>query len=100
MEDTNKHETWSTLMAKIGTNYTERLQKAQNEYLTHARKAAEVQKGFQPVVPANTWQAWTEYATDFTQRSVLFWDTLRERGNTYREHIKAGTPRFWPSSGR
>jgi pimeloyl-ACP methyl ester carboxylesterase len=92
MEETNKQETWSTLLAKIGTNYAERVQKAQNEFMTHARKAAEVQKGAQPVAPANTWQAWTEYATDFTQRSVLFWDTLRERGNTYLEHVKAGTP--------
>jgi hypothetical protein len=27
-----------------------------------------------------------EYMIDAVQRSVLFWDTLRERGNQYREH--------------
>ena len=27
-----------------------------------------------------------EYATDFVQRQILFWDTLRQRGNQYREH--------------
>jgi pimeloyl-ACP methyl ester carboxylesterase len=32
------------------------------------------------------------YWTDFTQRSILFWDTLRERGNRYIEHVRAGSP--------
>ena len=27
-----------------------------------------------------------EYATDLVQRQILFWDTLRERGNQNREH--------------
>ena len=27
-----------------------------------------------------------EYATDLVQRQILFWDTLRQRGNQYREH--------------
>ncbi len=27
-----------------------------------------------------------EYATDFVQRQILFWDTLRQRGNQYRQH--------------
>ena len=27
-----------------------------------------------------------EYATDFVQRQILFWDTLRQRGNQNREH--------------
>ena len=26
-----------------------------------------------------------EYATDLVQRQILFWDTLRQRGNQYRE---------------
>ena len=33
--------------------------------------------------PANPWEAWNQaydYAVDFAQRSVLFWDTLRQRG--------------------
>src|ERR1044072_6641650 len=29
----------------------------------------------------------TEYAIDAAQRSVLFWDVLRQRGNQYREHM-------------
>ena len=27
-----------------------------------------------------------EYAADFVQRQILFWDTLRQRGNQYRDH--------------
>ncbi len=37
-------------------------------------------------------QAWFDYAIDATQRSVLFWDTLRLRGNAFIEHAKAGQP--------
>jgi hypothetical protein len=33
-----------------------------------------------------------EYAVDAVQRSVLFWDTLRERGNEYLSHAAAGKP--------
>jgi len=33
-----------------------------------------------------------EYAVDAAQRSVLFWDTLRQRGNQYREHLSETAP--------
>jgi uncharacterized protein DUF3141 len=33
-----------------------------------------------------------EYMTDAAQRSVLFWDVLRQRGNQYREHIAETVP--------
>ena len=32
------------------------------------------------------------YAVDWTQRWVLAWNTLRERGNNYLEHERAGLP--------
>ena len=35
---------------------------------------------------------WLGYATDFWERSVLFWDTLRLRGNQFIEHELAGKP--------
>jgi hypothetical protein len=28
-----------------------------------------------------------EYMIDATQRSILFWDVMRQRGNAYREHM-------------
>ncbi|MGF6810767.1 pimeloyl-ACP methyl ester carboxylesterase [Paraburkholderia sp. Clong3] len=35
------------------------------------------------------WGAW-HYTADFAQRSVLFWDALRQRGNEFIERNKAG----------
>ena len=34
---------------------------------------------------------WT-YMVDAFERGVLFMDTLRRRGNTYTEHLRAGEP--------
>src|ERR1700674_585170 len=45
-----------------------------------------------PMLP---WQAATsgaQYAVDFAQRSILFWDTLRQRGNNFLEHARKGFP--------
>jgi len=42
--------------------------------------------------PWEWWQGWGEYAVDFAQRSVLFWDTLRQRGNQFVAHERAGKP--------
>jgi len=33
-----------------------------------------------------------EYAVDATQRSILFWDTMRRAGNAFVEHEKDGCP--------
>ncbi len=41
------------------------------------------------------WELWAQgygYAVDLAQRSVLYWDTLRQRGNNYREHKRRGQP--------
>ncbi len=40
----------------------------------------------------NPWAEATSYWVDAAQRTVLFWDTLRERGNNWLEHEKAGKP--------
>jgi hypothetical protein len=33
-----------------------------------------------------------DYMVDAAQRSVLFWDTMRQRGNQYREHLAETAP--------
>jgi len=33
-----------------------------------------------------------EYLTDATERSLLFWDVMRQRGNQYREHLAEEAP--------
>jgi hypothetical protein len=45
-----------------------------------------------PVTPVQAWSDAARYWTDFSQRSLLFWDTLRQRGNNWLEHEKAGKP--------
>ncbi|HEU0199188.1 MAG TPA: DUF3141 domain-containing protein [Burkholderiaceae bacterium] len=45
--------------------------------------------------PASLWALWAhgpQYAVDFAQRSVLLWDTLRQRGNNFIEHERQGLP--------
>jgi pimeloyl-ACP methyl ester carboxylesterase len=88
----NKATDLFDLLGKIGRLYTTRVMDAQKAYMSHVQKLAIDPK--QPVgaLSENPWQAWASYATDFAQRSVLFWDVLRERGNNYIEHKKEGTP--------
>ena len=38
------------------------------------------------------WGAAVEYMIDATQRSVLFWDVMRQRGNQYRQHLAETAP--------
>ena len=42
--------------------------------------------------PLDLWRDASAYWLDFAQRSVLFADTLRRRGNNWLEHEKAGKP--------
>jgi len=42
-----------------------------------------------PVAP---WQAAWEYWVDAAQRTVLFWDVMRKRGNIFLEHEAKGKP--------
>ena len=44
------------------------------------------------MTPFGLFAAATEYAIDSAQRSVLFWDVLRQRGNQYREHMAENAP--------
>ena len=41
---------------------------------------------------ANPWQAGWDYWVDACQRTVLFWDVMRRRGNTFLEHEEKGKP--------
>jgi hypothetical protein len=45
-----------------------------------------------PDGPLSLWSAAVDYAIDATQRTVLFWDVLRQRGNQYLEHIEEKAP--------
>ena len=45
-----------------------------------------------PKTPFEFVRQWGEFGIDAAQRSVLFWDTLRRRGNQWLEHEAAGKP--------
>jgi pimeloyl-ACP methyl ester carboxylesterase len=47
---------------------------------------------FTPSAPWELWASGTQYAVDFAQRSLSFWDTLRQRGNNFIEHERQGLP--------
>ncbi|MGA8031227.1 MAG: DUF3141 domain-containing protein, partial [Casimicrobiaceae bacterium] len=72
-------------MQDAGTACTDRLRRAQSAF---------VQAGVpgNGANPQQLWQDWWQYGVDFAQRSVLFWDTLRERGNNWIAHEQAGKP--------
>jgi pimeloyl-ACP methyl ester carboxylesterase len=80
---------------KVSLLYGKRAKNAQEKY------SARMQKAFdesvrpllsQPVAPQELWAQWFEYTVDVAQRSVLFWDTLRQRGNDFVEHVRKGLP--------
>ncbi len=45
-----------------------------------------------PLTPLDAWSKGYEYLTDAAQRSILFWDTLRQRGNNFVERNQQGLP--------
>ncbi len=93
MEDQQKNASvLYDAMGKIGRLYTERAIQAQKGFMEHLQKTAVDPKLSIGVPPENPWQSWASYVTDAVQRSVLFMDILRERGNIYIEHVKEGSP--------
>jgi hypothetical protein len=52
------------------------------------------QEGKAAVGQALSWETadWPAYQRDVWQRTVLFWDTLRQRANNMLEHERAGLP--------
>ena len=65
--------------------YASRIREARNAYANVTTPAANLN-------PQHAFQQWFEYGVDFAQRSVLFFDTLRMRGNNWIAHEEAGKP--------
>jgi pimeloyl-ACP methyl ester carboxylesterase len=81
------------LSTKVARLLQRRLKLAQDRYATRVNEASRLAGA--PVVPMTPWDAWEgalQYGVDLAQRSILFWDTLRQRGNNYLEHESAGKP--------
>ena len=81
--------------SKVGLLLQKRLQLAQKRFSERVAKVSAEQQArasAKPASPWDLWSSWTQYATDLGQRTVLFWDALRQRGNQYLEHVQAGSP--------
>jgi pimeloyl-ACP methyl ester carboxylesterase len=81
------------LSTKVSLVFQKRARLAQERFAERLRQAysegAAEGKGFPPW---NAWAGWGDYCLDFAQRSILFWDTLRQRGNNFVEHTAQGMP--------
>ena len=76
------------LAEKVSKLLQRRVGIAQQHFEDRVREAYETNIKELQAQPTTPWQIWTDgarYAVDFAQRSVLLWDTLRQRGNEYVE---------------
>lgn len=83
------------LAAKIARVFQRRTQVAFERLFERAATVVEGQFSVFPQPPFDAWRRgveWWDYAVDLAQRSILFWDTLRQRGDNFLDHEKAGKP--------
>src|SRR4051794_1768572 len=79
--------------AKFAQVYQSRCAKALQDYVEATGQVTSAWlNAVQPLAPTELWRDVTQYWSDFGQRSLLFWDTLRQRGNNWLAHEKAGKP--------
>ncbi len=91
-QETKMTDNLFDLMGMIGRLYADRTLGAQKTFLERIQNAAMEAKPSEETPTENLWHAGVSYAIDFAQRSLLFWDVLRERGNIFFEHEKEGSP--------
>ena len=80
---------------KVAQLLQKRVELAQKHYRERLDQAAASLAGAvkqDPAAAVTAWSQWYDYATDAAQRTVLFWDTLRQRGNNFVAHTRAGLP--------
>ena len=80
--------------AKVAQLYETRVRKAIDHYNERVRKVQEDYVGSlaELTSPLDLFSSWGSYMTDSMQRGVLFLDALRQRGNQFLEHTRAGLP--------
>jgi pimeloyl-ACP methyl ester carboxylesterase len=72
--------------------YAKRVELAAKRYQASVAKAQQAAKANALASPMDLWRDWSAYAVDAGQRSVLYWDTLRQRGNQWLANERAGKP--------
>ncbi len=83
------------ISTKVAQLFRKRIDIAQAHYRERMTRAFNDGVAALMTTPKTPWEFWSqscEYAVDAAQRSVMFLDTLRQRGNNYREHTGKGQP--------
>ena len=81
------------LFNKVSLVFNKRAKGAKENFTQQLKAASESSDLWTvPSNPAKFWRDWYDYAVDTAQRSILFWDTLRLRGNEFVERGVAGLP--------
>jgi pimeloyl-ACP methyl ester carboxylesterase len=90
--DPGKHLSRSyDISEKVARVLQKRVGIASEQFAERAQKAAGEALAGATAAPATPWD-WYQYWFDLGQRTVLFWDALRQRGTQYLEHVQAGQP--------
>jgi pimeloyl-ACP methyl ester carboxylesterase len=95
MPDLNKTIDRSIAISRnVASTLDRRLKDASNAYLQRIGNAqrAFFQDGHAVKGPQQIAVDWLSYGIDFAQRSAIFLDTLRQRGNNWIAHEQAGKP--------
>ncbi len=87
-----KNQELLNLNTKIIEVFEGRARVAQQHFADNASKAFKELAALKPSSPWETCMEWSQYGVDFFQRSVLFWETMRQRGVNYLNHERAGKP--------
>ena len=83
------------ISAKVAQVFQARAKLAQEQLSERVHKAYQDYATALTPSTASPWDIWASgarYAVDLAQRSVLFWDALRQRGNNFVEHTRKGLP--------
>jgi pimeloyl-ACP methyl ester carboxylesterase len=94
MADLNRTIDRSIRISRSVADLMQRRLRAAGERYTGRVRAAQAAcfEGLGAKTPFEFARQWTEYTIDAAQRSVLYWDTLRRRGNQWIDHEMAGKP--------
>ncbi len=84
------------IATKVALLFRKRAEVAQEQF-THRIAQAAQDNGVRemlsnPAAAARLWSDWYSYSIDAAQRSILYLDTIRQRGNDFVEHTAAGLP--------
>ena len=79
---------------KVAVLFKKRTQIAQEQFTEQLKRAYDAdgirELVTNPAAGVKLWSDWYAYAADAVQRSILFWDTIRQRGNNFIERTRQG----------